>query len=205
VVEDEQVRIPEDLPGKDIILSTSRMVPHGVVKGIRYILFVPPEGYFKLVSQAERTKLERAIGQLNAALKDVTFICVGPGRWGTSTADLGVHVTYADIYNTRALIELSGQNVGTSPEPSFGTHFFQDLMEARIYPLAVFLDDPDVVFDRDFFYATPNHVREWIPLEEALLEALRLVAVEDYRADYHLSLVMDDDQNRAVGFLEQDG
>ncbi len=204
ISDDEQAHIPDELPQKNIVLSTRRMIPHGVVKGIRYVLFVTPEGYFNIPSQAERTKLERAIGQLNIALKDECFICVGPGRWGTSTADLGVHVTYGDIYNTRALIELSGQNVGTSPEPSFGTHFFQDLMEARIYPLAVFLDDPDVIFERDFFYSTPNHVNDWVSLDDALLESLRLIAVDDYRPGHHLALIMDDDQSQAVGFLESD-
>ena len=74
------------------------------------------------------------IGQLNAALKDEIFICVGPGRWGTSTPDLGVRVGYGDIYNTRALVELAGEGIGPAPEPSFGTHFFQDLVESNIYP-----------------------------------------------------------------------
>ena len=220
ISENAQAHIPDNLPQKDIVLSTRRMVPHGVVKGIRYVLFVTPEGYFKIPSPEQRIKLERAIGQLNVALKDEVFICIGPGRWGTSTPDLGVHVTYGDIYNTRALVELSGQNVGTSPEPSFGTHFFQDLMEARIYPLAISLDDLDAVFDRDFFYASPNRVRDWIALDDSLLDpstpklpgqagsgqaALRLIAVDDVRPSHHLNLIMDDDQGRAVAFLERDG
>ena len=87
---------PYDIP-RDIIFSTQRMVPHGMVTGIRYVLFVSPEEYFKISTQAERTMLERSIGQLNAALKGETFIAVGPGRWGTSTPDLGVHVNYGDI------------------------------------------------------------------------------------------------------------
>ena len=95
--------------------------------------------------------MERAIGRLNAALEDNIYIAVGPGRWGTSSPDLGVHIGYADIYNTQALIELSGEGVGTAPEPSFGTHFFQDLMEAQIYPLAVYLDDEDAIFNRNSF------------------------------------------------------
>jgi hypothetical protein len=45
------------------------MVPQGAVENIRYILIRPIEGYFKLETQAERTQLERAIGQLNSALK----------------------------------------------------------------------------------------------------------------------------------------
>ncbi len=204
-IEEEDAHVPEDLDEKNVIFSTRRMVPRGAVMGIRYVLFVPAEGYFSISSPTERVRLERAIGELNKALKDETFICVGPGRWGTSTPDLGVHVTYGDIYNTRALVEISGQGIGSSPEPSFGTHFFQDLMEAHIFLLAVFLDDKDAVFNRDFFYDTPNRLADWLPSADSALEnCLRLVAVQDFRASYHLNLVMDDDENRAVGYLESE-
>ena len=202
--EEESIGIPSDLTEENIIFSSRRMVPHGAVKNIRYVLYVTPEGYFSLPSQADRTKLERTIGQLNTSLKNQDFVCIGPGRWGTSTPDLGVHVAYADIYNTRALIELSGQEVGTSPEPSFGTHFFQDMMEANIYPLAINLDDRDVIFHRDFFYSTPNRLSEWISNpDQNLLETLRLLDVQDFAPGQHLVLVMDDDEGRAVCFLEE--
>jgi hypothetical protein len=196
--------LPRELLEKDIIFSTQRMVPQGVVEGIRYVLFVSPEGYFNISTQAERIKLIRAIGQLNAALDGETFIAVGPGRWGTSTPDLGVHVAYGDIYNARALIELSGESVGTSPEPSFGTHFFQDLMEAHIYPLAIFLDDKDVLFNYDFFLKTPNQVLKFISIDKRLTQTLRLLAVGDFRPNHHMDLVMDGQKNRAVAYLVPD-
>lgn len=199
-----EAQLPRELLEQDIIFSTQHMVPQGLVTGIRYVLFVTPEGYFSLTSQAERVKLERSIGQLNAALKDETFIAVGPGRWGTSTPDLGVHVAYGDIHNTKALVELSGEAIGTSPEPSFGTHFFQDLMEAHIYPLAVFLDDPDARFNHDFFYKTPNRLLEFIPVDKCLTHTLRLLAVKDYRPDHHMDLVMDGQKGRAVAYLVPD-
>ncbi len=200
---EESASLPSDLDEEKIIFATRRMVPHGEVKDIRYVLFVTHEGYFSLPTQADRTRLERTIGQLNTALKEQVFICLGPGRWGTSTPDLGVHVAYGDIYNTRALVELSGQEVGTSPEPSFGTHFFQDMMEAQIYPLAINLDDKDVIFNRDFFYATPNHLKEWCSAtDEKLLNTLRLVDVQDFAPGQRLHLIMDDDEGRAVCFLE---
>ncbi len=200
-----EVQIPHDLDEKDIIFSTQTMVPQGAVQEIRYVLFVPSEGYFSLEAQADRTLLERAIGQLNAALKDEVFIAVGPGRWGTSTPDLGVHVTYSDIYNTRSLVELAGESVGASREPSFGTHFFQDLMEADIYPLGVFLDDKNTIFKRDFFYDTPSHLNDFIPLGNPhVADALRLIAVSDYRANHHLDLIMDAHKSYAVAFLIRD-
>lgn len=200
--ESAEVQIPNDLETENIIFSSQTMVPQGSVRDIQYVLFVPSEGYFRLESQAERTQLERAIGQLNSMLKDKTFIAVGPGRWGTSTPDLGVHVAYGDIYNARALVELAGEEVGASPEPSFGTHFFQDLMEANIYPLGVFLDEDGTVFKRDFFYNTRNRITEFIDVENPrVVAALKLIAVADYRPNARMDLIMDANKSRAVAFL----
>jgi hypothetical protein len=202
--DEEQISIPSAIPARDVILSTQRMVPRGKVEQIDYVLFVPPEGYFSLQTPIERAKLERAIGALNTALKEARFICVGPGRWGTSTPDLGVHIAYGDIYHTRALVELTGEGVGPDLEPSFGTHFFQDLMEAHIYPLAVTLGESGSAFNRKFFYNTRNRLSDFLPADELLLKCLRLIRVADFRAGHHLSLIMDDEQNKAVAFLQAD-
>jgi len=204
-IHDENVtRLPSELKDEDIIFSTHRMVPQGSINGIRYVLFVEPMGYFSLGSQTKRTILERSISTLNQALEEQPYIAVGPGRWGTSTPDLGVHIAYSDIYNTRALIELSGRDIGTAPEPSFGTHFFQDLMEASIYPLAVFLDDKDVIFNRNFFYNTPNRLGEFIKADKDVSRVLRLLAIDDFRPGFHMDLIMDGQKGRAVAFIEPD-
>jgi hypothetical protein len=196
-----EVELPAKLDLADVIFSTRRMVPRGVVTGIRWALFVPPEGYFALASNADRNRLERTIGTINAALKDENFICIGPGRWGTSTPDLGVGIDYGDIYCTRALIELTGKGVGPDLEPSFGTHFFQDLVESNIYPLNVNLDDQDTVFNRGFFYRTPNHLSDFVRSDEGLLNALRLIKVEDFCPGSSMTLVMNDVVGKALAYL----
>lgn len=201
---DSEVKLPGELALENILFSTPRMVPRGRVDGIQYVLFVSPEGYFSLGSSAARIKLERAIGKLNAALQGQVFISVGPGRWGTSTPDLGVHISYGDIYNTRALVELAGEGIGSAPEPSFGTHFFQDLMEAQIYPLAIYLKDEDAIFNREFFYKTPNRLSRWIEADASLKKCLRLIRVSDFKPGQHACLVMNDDLGKAVAFLEAD-
>ena len=203
--EQSDVRLPDNLQEENIIFSTRRMVPHGHVRKIQYVLYVSPEGYFALPTPAARSELGRAIGRLNQLLADKTFICIGPGRWGTTNPDLGVHIGYADIYNTRALIELAGQEIGPEPEPSFGTHFFQDLVETDIFPIAIYLDDEDVVFNRDFFYNTPNQLAVLAPNEASLENCLRLIDVSTFRPGHHLELVMDPGQDQAVGFLKDTG
>jgi hypothetical protein len=199
-----EVSLPAKMDLADVIFSTRRMCPRGAVHGIRWVLFVPPEGYFGLASAADRTRLERAIGTLNADLKEECFICVGPGRWGTASPDLGVGVDYGDVYCTRALVELTGKGVGPDLEPSFGTHFFQDLVESNIFPLNVNLDDHDAVFNRGFFYQTPNHLGDYIKVDKALQEALRLIKVEDFSPGSTLSLIMNDEVGKAVAFLKEE-
>jgi len=194
-------QIPPNLEEKDILFSTYFMVPQGTVSDITYALFVPPEEYYKL-DDTNRYKLARAIGQVNAKMTEKQYILIGPGRWGSTNTDLGVPVAYSDIFNTAALIELSGKDIGAAPEPSLGTHFFQDLLEAQIYPLAILLDDPENAFHKPFFQHAPNHLADFVAADESLMNNLRLLAIKDYRKDNHLKIIMDEEKSYAVGFLD---
>ncbi len=197
-----EVEIPDNIPEQDIIFNTSYMIPRGKITGIRYVLFVSPEAYYSLPSQAERLALGRTIGRVNAALEGETFICVGPGRWGTNNPDLGIRVSYSDIYHCRALIEVSGKDVAMEPDFSFGTHFFQDLVEAEIYPLAVYLDDPETIFKRDFFYGSPNDLTIITPQEEQFADTLHLINVEKFRPGHRLDLLMSEAAELAVAYYK---
>jgi len=201
----EQMPMPTDLRQEDIVFSTHFVVPEGHVPHVDLVVFIPPEKYFGLETQNRRFELARAIGRLNAALEKQAFICVGPGRWGSSNSGLGVPIDYGDIYNSKALVEIAGKEIGPEPEPSLGTHFFQDLLEAQIYPLAIYLDDAATVFNRQFFYHCPNRVREWIEVDDVLFESLHLIRVSDYRARSHMRIVMNDEMGQAMAFIPPEG
>lgn len=201
-LKEESVHLPERLEKQQIILATSKMAPHGKVPGIRYVVYVAPTAYYALPSSEARRELTRAISKLNKVLEGEEFICVGPGRWGTVNPDLGLSVSYADIYNTNALVELSGKGVGNAPEPSYGTHFFQDLIESRIFPLAVHLDDKDAIFNRAFFDESPNRLATWLPELEQLQNTLRVLHVQDTAPGHVLELIMDSEVGRSVAFLK---
>jgi hypothetical protein len=196
--------LPDSLPSDRLVFSTRFMVPQGYVPTIRHVLFIEPGGYFSLTTPGERAALTSTISRLNASLREKTFICVGPGRWGTNNPDLGVYVNYADICNAAALVELSGKGIGAAPDASLGTHFFQDLMEANIFPLSVQLDDASNAFNRAFFYDTPNCLRTMFDVDESLSSCLRLIEVCAFKAGHHLELIMDSDKNHAVALLSPD-
>ena len=204
LMDTEQIPLPINLKPEDVLFSTRFVVPEGCIPRVEYILFVPPEGYFALKSEQDRRQLVRAIGKLNNLLAGRDFFCVGPGRWGSSNADLGVSIDYGDIYNARSLVELSGKGIGPEPEPSLGTHFFQDLLEAQIYPLAVPLDDEESVFNREFFYNQPNHLAQFLEVDEPIRNSLRLLKVCDYRGGCFARVVMSEERSLAIAYLVKD-
>ena len=196
--------LPADLPREDTVFETHFVVPDGYIPRVDYVAYVPAAGYYQLKDLNARNDLARLVGTLNAALENEAYIAVGPGRWGSSNSDLGVPIDYGDIYHAKSLVEMAGENIGLPPEPSLGTHFFQDLMEAQIYPLAIYVDDPKNYFDQAFFNDTPNCLEEWVKVPEHLKGALKLIRVSDHRAESHLEVVMSDDKGLAVAFLRAD-
>jgi hypothetical protein len=188
----------------DVVLSSQFIVPDGYLPDIRHVLFVVPDKYFGLPSEAARRQVARVIGRVNTALPPKSFICVGPGRWGTENLDLGVFVGYADICNAGALVELSGKAVGPAPEPSLGTHFFHDLMEAQIYPIAANLDREDTLLKKEFFYGTESCLSQVIPSDDSPNSAVRLIDVAGYRPGHHLELMMVADEGKTTAYLAPD-
>jgi hypothetical protein len=201
---ESKVRLPSSLNPADVVFSTCRLVPDGHVDCITHVIYVTPEGYFSLPTQPERTHIGHLVSKLNAKLSGKTFITIGPGRWGTINPDLGVPINYGDIYHTCALVEVSGHGISAAPEPSFGTHFFQDMVEANIYPLAIYLDDEDTRFSRSFFYNTPNQLEDLLPEAGEHTDTIRLIEVASFRSAHHLELVMDGEKGEAVAFLVPD-
>ena len=201
LIQTEVERIPPDLAPESILFSTDFMVPQGMVSAVDWVIYVQADAYFALKTNADRSTLARTIGKLNDLLKEESFICIGPGRWGSSNADLGVPISYGDIYHARALIEMAGEHCGLPPEPSLGTHFFQDLLESQIYPLALQLDTPATVFNRGFFDGAKNQLLNLLP-DAAIFEAcLRVLRIEDSYPGETMRIIMNEEVGRAVAFL----
>ena len=120
----------------------------------------------------------RAVGRLNKMLSKRQFVLMGPGRWGSrGDIKLGVSVTYSDINNTAALIEIARKRGQYVPDLSFGTHFFQDLVEASIRYLPLYPDEPDVIFNEAFLGEARNILADLLPEYARLQHVVRVIDV----------------------------
>jgi hypothetical protein len=198
---DFAVKVPDNIPQKDELFSSNWLVPDGKVVNIRYIIFVDPLHYHQIPELVTKRELGRAVSRLNQVLGKERFILLGPGRWGSTNIDLGVHVTYGDIYNTRALVEIGLVEGHDRPELSFGTHFFHDLVESEICALALWPDKEHGRFNWEYFYNSPSSLAELSPEDLHLEPYLRVLDIPAISSGRFLHLFMDGRHEKAVGFL----
>ncbi len=198
--------IPRDLPPENILFSANRFVSNGRVPPITHVVYIDPEGYASLGDLESLRRVGRAVGRLNKVLPRNQFILIGPGRWGSrGDIKLGVPVTYSDINNSSVLIEVARRKGNYVPDLSFGTHFFQDLVEASIRYLPLFPDDPGVAFNERFFLESPNILGTVAPEFADLSRTVRVIDVPASTGGLVLRVLMNADLDKAVGLLAAPG
>jgi hypothetical protein len=199
----EAVTIPGDLSDEELLFRTSGLVPDGKVEAIRFLVVVDPRRYGEIDKQSVRLELGRAIGRLNKLLEGERFILLGPGRWGSANIDLGVRVSYADIFNTKVIIEMAVAQGDATPELSYGTHFFQDLVEGGIHSLPLHLDAPESWFNWALYDEAPNALAALLPADEPLAPYLKVIDLAQLHPPQQLTILMDGEHDLAVAMLER--
>jgi pyruvate,water dikinase len=196
--------IPQDIPEKDIVFSANRYISDGSIEDISHIVYVDPDGYNSLQELSQLINIGRAIGQLNSLLPKRRFILMGPGRWGSrGDIKMGVQVSYSDINNTAALIEIARKKSNYIPELSFGTHFFQDLVESNIRYLPLYPDNREIIFNTRFLNHSKNLLAELLPEYADLEEVIKLIDVRQNSGGRVLNITMNADLEQALGYLTQ--
>lgn len=201
-----RVVLPYGVDDEEILFTANKYVTDGLITGITHIVYVSPEGYDALESRADLLDVGKAVSLLNTVLPKRRFVLMGPGRWGSrGDIKLGVNVNYSDINNTAALIEMACKKGNYVPDLSFGTHFFQDLVEAAIRYLPLYPDEADTVFKAHLFNESPNLLRQILPAFAHLDSVVRVIEVGQLRPDRMLNLVMSGDENRAMAYFAPRG
>ena len=113
----------------------------------------------------DKPDIDHIIGDINHHFRksNQNLLLFVPGRIGTSSPELGVPVSFAAINHFCAICEMSDSEVGYMPELSYGSHMFQDLVEAEIFYTALFDTPKTRLFNRTVFHDMPNILTEILP------------------------------------------
>jgi hypothetical protein len=183
------VSIPDKVSEDKIILESkgssmglSRCTP------IDLIVYVEPKAYYNM-PYADKARIAKAIGKINWGFRgeDRHMMLIVPGRIGTSSPELGVPTTFADISEFEAVCEVEEKEAGYNPELSYGSHIFQDLVEADILYTAVFANEKTIHFTPDILNKYKNIASEYIA-NEADADIVKVYDLKDSECNLYYDL-----------------
>ena len=134
----------ESIDNNDILCSSNACLGNGLKTNICDLIFVKLDGF----NTSNTRAIAREIGKLNKEFdKKSPYLLVGPGRWGSSDFLLGIPVDWNDISNVGAIIEVGLPSFHV--DPSFGSHFFQNLVSLGI----------------EYFFTSPKNYKKSLDLD----------------------------------------
>ena len=165
-IQEKRVEIPAEWPTEETLFrSAGNFMGGSIARPIHRVILVDPEQY-ELLPLTGKYDIARLVGKLNRLIDnrdELSTMLLGPGRLGTSTPSLGVPVSFAEISNMAALVEIAFSAGGLMPELSFGTHFFQDLVESDIFYVALYPEQQDCSLNPELLETEPNRLAQLLP------------------------------------------
>ena len=196
-----KVNLPTDVSQEQILFRATSGLSNCLLRDLEYIVYVDPRVYDRLASYDEKMKIARVVNSINRNLADKRYALLGPGRWGSNDINLGVRVTYGDINKAKLLVEIAFTKEGYTPEVSYGTHFFQDLVEADIAMVPLFPDQDGVVFNEGFLVDADNTLPTVAPEFADCEHAVRVIHVPSVRNGQVLHVYLDGEGQKGLAFF----
>ncbi len=116
-----------DVAEADAVCRSGLILGNGIVDNIYDLIFVDPQEF----DTSRTAEIAREIEGMNAAMgSSRRYILIGPGRWGSADPWLGIPVNWKQISRAKVIVEAGLENFYI--DPSFGSHFFQNVTSLRV-------------------------------------------------------------------------
>lgn len=145
---------------------------------IDMIVYVDPVNYYNM-EYKEKYSVANAIGTINWKMRGQgkKMLLLVPGRIGTTSPELGVPTSFADISEFEAICEVANSEAGYNPELSYGSHFFQDLVESGILYNAIFENNKTKVFNTSLLDKYNNEIEKFDMSFDSLKDIIKVYDV----------------------------
>ncbi|MBR5975569.1 MAG: phosphoenolpyruvate synthase [Clostridiales bacterium] len=175
----EELELPEEVEdGKILFACRGSSMGLSRLEKLDMIVSIDPVLYYNMPFK-DKYRVGKALGAVNWAMrgKNKKMLLLTPGRIGTSSPELGVPALFSDISEFECICEIADSRAGYNPELSYGSHFFQDLVEAGILYNALFENEKTLAFHPDLLSGLPNLLLQFDPKSEDLTDIIRVYDV----------------------------
>ena len=192
----EQVHIPDGVDHEFLFDVRRTSMRRSKEEPIDYIVWVDPQKYYEY-EYAKKPDVARLISRINQYFEDTDkkLMLLVPGRIGTSSPELGVPVVYAEISQFSAICEVAYGKAGYHPDLSYGSHMFQDMVEADVYYGAINDNSKTRLYRPELLTRYPEVLKDILPGESQ--ELADIVKIHDVSRS-GATLTLDAQEGRAV-------
>lgn len=159
----------------DRVLLETKGVSMGFSRSfaVDIIVYIDAIAYYEM-PYADKGKVKAALSAINWKTREQKkhMVLFTPGRICTSSPELGVPSSFAEISEFDAIFEVSESRAGYIPELSYGSHIFQDLVESEILYTAVFEADSTIAFHPEYLKESGNKLADYYDKEPALADVV---------------------------------
>ena len=174
--EGDKITVPDGIDKKDILLET-KGVSMGFSRELTFdgVVYIDPIAYYQLPYR-RKYEIKDALAKVNWHYRGQGkhLLLLTPGRICTSSPELGVPSGFSDISEFSVIAEVSESKVGYIPELSYGSHIFQDLVEAGILYTAVFEKESTVAYAPELLRQYADKTEELTTIAEDIRDVFRV-------------------------------
>lgn len=127
----------------DALIYAESALGLGDIPGVCDVVYVRTENF----DSSKTQMIADELNALNSRLRteQLSYVLVGPGRWGSSDSWLGIPVKWPHISEAKAIVECGLEDFRV--DPSQGTHFFQNLTSFGVGYMTINPFKGDGIFD----------------------------------------------------------
>jgi hypothetical protein len=137
----------KDFSKEKIFIKSNKALGNGVIGEVKDIIYVVPETF----DSSKTIEIAKEIGDFNIKQKNIPYLLIGPGRWGTKDRWLGIPVNWKEISNVKVMVETAFEDYNI--KPSQGTHFFQNIVSRDVGYINISLNKRESFLDWDWLKA----------------------------------------------------
>jgi len=111
----------------NLFCRSSITLGDGSINQIKDLIIIKEDAF----DLSQTMQVAKEVSKINDKFKDRHhYVLCGPGRWGSADPWLGIPVQWNQISQARAIIEVGREELPI--DPSFGSHFFQNIISLRV-------------------------------------------------------------------------
>ena len=179
----QNVKIPDMIDGEVLFDIKCASMWRSKSEKLDVIVRVDPQKYYEC-PYVQKFGVGRVVGLINHHFKDSGYkmLLLVPGRIGTSSPELGVTANYVDISCFSALCEVAYSKAGCNPDLSYGSHMFQELVEADVFYGAITENSKTKIYCPEILDGYKNTFEEICPEKSEFKDMIKIYEVTNANA-----------------------